>query len=87
VKPIAIAAREGGPFVPLTPETVADRTYPLIRDAYVYLNRAPGRPMDPKVKEFLRFVLSREGQQIIADTDMYYPLTAAALREQLKKLD
>jgi phosphate transport system substrate-binding protein len=87
VKPIAIAAREGGPFVPLTPETVANRTYPLIRDAYVYLNRAPGRPMDPKVREFLRFVLSREGQQIIADTDMYYPLTAAALREQLKKLD
>lgn len=87
VKPIAIAANEGGPFVPLTPETVANRTYPLVRDAYVYLNRAPGKPMEPKVREFLRFVLSREGQQIIADTDMYYPLTAAALREQLKKLN
>jgi len=39
------------------------------------------------VREFLRFVLSREGQQIIADTDMYYPLTASMLREQLKRLD
>jgi len=87
VKALAIAAKEGGPYVPMTPETVSNRTYPLIRDAFVYVNRAPGRPMDPKAKEFLRFVLSREGQQIIANTDMYYPLTAAALREQLKKLD
>ena len=62
-------------------------TYPLIRDAYVYVNRAPRRPMEPKVREFLRFALSREGQQIIANTDMYYPLTAAELRAQLKKLD
>jgi phosphate transport system substrate-binding protein len=87
VKALALAANEGGPYVPMTAQTVANRTYPLIRDAYVYVNRAPGRPMDPKVKEFLRFVLSREGQQIIADTDMYYPLTAEALREQLKRLD
>lgn len=87
VKALAIAAKEGGPYVPMTPETVANRTYPLVRDAYVYINRVPGQPMDPKVKEFLRFVLSRDGQQIIADADMYYPLTAEALREQLKKLD
>ena len=87
VKQIALAFDERGPYVPMTPETVANRTYPLVRDAYVYVNRAPGRPMDPKVKEFLRFVLSREGQEIIASTDMYYPLTTAALREQLKRLD
>jgi phosphate transport system substrate-binding protein len=71
----------------MTPATVANRTYPLVRDAYIYVNRAPGRPMDPKTREFLRFVLSREGQQIIANTDMYYPLTADALREQLRRLD
>ena len=87
VKALAIAAREGGPYVPMTAETVANRTYPLVRDAFVYINRAPGRPIDPKVKEFLRFVLSREGQQIIADTDMYNPLTVDELRRQLKKLD
>src|SRR5260370_741546 len=80
-------ARGTGPYVPMTAETVANRTYPLVRDAYVYVNRTPGRAMDPKVKEFLRFVLSREGQEIIANTDMYYPLTAAALSEQLKRLE
>lgn len=87
VRALAIAAKEGGPYVPMRAETVANRSYPLVRDAYVYLNRAPGRPMDPKVREFLRFVLSREGQQIIADGDMYYPLTAEELRKQFKKLD
>ncbi len=87
VKQIAIAANDGGPFVAMTPETVANRTYPLIRDAYIYVNRAPGRVMDPKVREFLRFVLSREGQEVIANTDMYYPLTGEALREQLKRLE
>jgi phosphate transport system substrate-binding protein len=87
VRQLAIAAKEGGPYVAMTPATVANRTYPLVRDAYIYVNRAPGRPMDPKTREFLRFVLSREGQQIIANTDMYYPLTPDALREQLKRLD
>ena len=47
----------------------------------------PSRPMDPRVREFLRFVLSREGQQIIAHTGFFYPLTADYLKEQLKKLD
>ena len=87
VKQIALAFDEKGPYVPMTAETVANRSYPLVRSAYVYVNRVPGRPMDPKVREFLRFVLSREGQQIIADTDMYYALTADELREQLKRLE
>jgi len=87
VKALAIAAKDGGAYVPMTAETVANRTYPLVRDGFVYINRAPGRPIDPKVKEFLRFVLSREGQQIIANGDMYNPLTADELRRQLTKLD
>src|SRR5262249_9690404 len=64
LKVLAVAAHEGGPYIPLTPETVKNRTYPLKRDAFVYVNRAPGQPLDPKAKEFLRFVLSREGQSI-----------------------
>jgi phosphate transport system substrate-binding protein len=87
VKVLAIAAQDGGPYIPYTPETVSNHTYPLVRDAYFYVNREPGRPMDPQVREFLRFVLSREGQQIIAHTGFFYPLTADSLREQLKKLD
>jgi phosphate transport system substrate-binding protein len=87
LKVLAVAEHEGGPYVALTPENVKNRTYPLKRDAFVYVNRAPGQPLDPKAKEFLRFVLSREGQEIIAGAGQYYPLTPDYLREQLKKLD
>ncbi len=87
LKVLKVAPRGGGPAVALTPDNVANRTYPLIRDAYFYVNRAPGRPLDPRAREFMRFVLSREGQEIMARVGYYYPLPAAYLKEQLKKLD
>lgn len=73
--------------VPFTPENVANRTYPMIRDGYFYVSKAPGQPLDPKVREFMRYVLSREGQEIIARVGYYYPLNAAYLAEQRRKLD
>jgi phosphate transport system substrate-binding protein len=87
VKVLRISRHKGEPAVTLTPENVANRSYPLIRDAYFYLNKEPGRPLDPRAREFMRFVLSREGQEIIARMGYYYPLPADYLREQLKKLD
>ncbi len=87
VKVLRIVPRSGGPAVALTPDNVANRTYPLIRDAYFYVNKPPGRPLDPRAREFMRFVLSREGQEIIAKVGYYYPLPAAYLKEQLQKLD
>jgi len=87
LKVLAISRHKGEPAVALTPANVANRTYPLIRDAYFYVNKEPGRPLDPRAREFMRFVLSREGQEIIARMGYYYPLPADYLREQLKKLD
>jgi len=87
LKVLKIVPRSGGAAVAFTPDNVANRTYPLIRDAYFYVNKAPGQPLDPKVREFMRFVLSREGQEIIAKVGYYYPLKADYLKEQLKKLD
>ncbi|MDT5158018.1 MAG: phosphate transport system substrate-binding protein [Acidobacteriota bacterium] len=87
LKPIALAARDGGPYVEPTKENFQNRSYPLARSIYVYLNRAPGQPLDPKVKEFLRYVLSREGQEAVEREGKYLPLTAAVVREQLKKLE
>jgi phosphate transport system substrate-binding protein len=87
VKALPLSQTESDSAVPLTADTVANRSYPLTRDAYIYVNRAPGRPLDPKVREFLRFILSREGQQIIAKAGIYSPLPAAVIREQLAKLD
>jgi phosphate transport system substrate-binding protein len=86
-KTLAIAERQGASAVPLTIETVQNRTYPMLLEVYYYLDREPGKPVDPKLKEFLRFALSREGQEAIAKDGKYLPLTKAAVDEQLKKLE
>lgn len=87
IRAVPIAAKDGSPYVALTPETDANRTYPLVRDAYIYINKFPGKPVDPKVREFLRFILSREGQEIVASVGSYFPLTPEYLEAQLKKLE
>ena len=86
-KPVALAAREGGPSIELTLDNVQSRTYPLTRDIFYYLKREKGKPVDPKLKEFLRYILSREGQELLMEDGKYLPLTAEAAREQLKKLE
>jgi phosphate transport system substrate-binding protein len=87
VKTVALARAGGGPFIAPTLETVQDRSYPLTREVYYYANRAPGKTIDPLVKEYLRFVLSRDGQQAVQRDGKYLPLTAAVVGEQLRKLD
>jgi phosphate transport system substrate-binding protein len=86
-KALAIAAKDGGPYVPLTLETVRERNYPLIGETFFYVNRKPGTPLDPKVRELIRYILSRQGQQAVARDGKYLPLTASALQEQRRKLD
>jgi phosphate transport system substrate-binding protein len=87
VKPVAIASRDGGAYVMPSKQSFQDRTYPLVRSIYIFLNRPPGKPLDPKLKEFLRYVLSREGQETVDRNGSYLPLSAAVVREQLQKLD
>ena len=60
VEPKQAAAGTGGPYIEYTPENVANRTYPLTGDAYFSVNREPARPLNPKLREFMRIVLSRE---------------------------
>ena len=86
VKPLAIAAINAGPFVPPTRETMYRRTYPLSNAVYIYINRPPGTPISPRLKEFLVYILSREGQQDVVDDGMYLPLNPEAAREQREKL-
>ena len=87
VKLVAIGVGEEGPFIEATPQNVANRTYPLTRSVWLYVNREPGKKLDPKVGEFLHFVLSREGQALVKLEGDYSPLTANVAREELGKLD
>jgi len=65
-----------------TLETVQARTYPLTREVYYYAVRKPGEQMNPLVEEYLRFVLSREGQEAVQRDGKYLPMTAEFVREQ-----
>src|SRR5258708_17382453 len=65
LKPLALAARDGGSYIEPSRENFQSRTYPLTRSIYIYLNRAPSRPLDSKSKEFLRYILSRAGQEAV----------------------
>jgi phosphate transport system substrate-binding protein len=87
VKPIALAFEEGDGYWQATTGNLVRRRYPLTRLISVYVNRANGRPIEPKVKEFLRYILSREGQESVARDGGYLPLAPEAVGEQLRQLD
>jgi phosphate transport system substrate-binding protein len=62
--------------------------YPYDRYLYIYVRRPVGEPFDPLVKEYLRMVLSRQGQQVIARDDKgYLPLSLKEVNEELAKLE
>ena len=68
-------------------DLIADR-YPYERDLYIYIRREPGTPLNPVVKEYMRLVLSRQGQEAIAqDAKGYLPLNAEDVKLELEKLD
>ena len=87
VKLIAIARGDGDSFIEATPQNVASGAYPFTRFVWLYVNRAPGTPLDPKVAELLRFILSREGQALVTREGDYFPLPAKTAREELAKLE
>ncbi len=87
VKPLALAAVDGGPYYEATNENLIQRRYPLTRAALIYVNRLPGQPLNPNVKEFLRYVLSEEGQRDVMREKDFLPLSEAVVREELKKLE
>lgn len=87
IKPLAIAPRGGGDYVQPSRVTLQNRSYPLTRSIYIYLNRKPGTPLEPRIKEFLRFTLSREGQEIVMQEGGFLPLTADIAAAQRARLD
>jgi phosphate transport system substrate-binding protein len=71
---------EGGSFVEPDYEHCVSGDYPLARFLYVYVNKKPGQPMDKLTHEFLLFVTSKEGQEIVVK-DGYFPLPKEASDE------
>ncbi len=86
VKVLPLAAAADGPYELPTAATIAGRTYPLARVITMVLNRAPGKPIAAGAQEFLRYVLSGEGQAVVAREGSYIPLASADATKQLAHL-
>lgn len=77
-KTLAIAETDAGPWYRGTHDEVAGRVYPLTRTIYFSVNAADSHALRPALREFLQFVVSREGQQVFTQgPEKYLPLTAA----------
>ncbi len=86
VRTVPLAEADGGAFSSGSYEDVVSGAYPLARYLYVYVNRAPGKPLDPLLKEFLKLVLSKEGQEVVVK-DGYLPLPPNIVQQELAKLE
>lgn len=85
-KAVALAAAPSTPYVLPTRESIAQRRYPLVRDLQAYVDRAPGKPLAPALREFIAFLLSQPGQQAIIKDGGYFalpPQEAARIKESL----
>jgi phosphate transport system substrate-binding protein len=85
VKALKVSAGANDEAFSTDPANVYSGKYPLSRYLYVYVNKAPNRPLDPLVREFLTFVLSREGQEIVVK-DGYLPITHEVAQQDLAVL-
>lgn len=85
VKALALSEGEGAEHVAATAENAISGTYPLSRFLYVYVNKKPGTSLAPLELEFLKMVLSKSGQEIVAK-DGYIPVSASVVSRELRKL-
>ncbi len=85
VRAVPLAKKEGKDFVAATPENAVNKTYPLSRFLYIYVNKAPNKPLPPLEREFIKMVLSKTGQKVVIK-DGYIPLTGKVAEKELAKV-
>ena len=85
VRAVPIAGKQGGKCVEATADNAYSGDYALARFLFVYVNRAPGKPLDPLTREFMKLVLSKDGQEVVVK-DGYFPIPASVAKEELAKI-
>ncbi len=85
VRAVPLAEKEGAQCVVATADNAYSGVYPLARFLFVYVNKAPGKPIDPLTREFVKLVLSKEGQEVVIK-DGYFPIPASVAKEELNKI-
>jgi phosphate transport system substrate-binding protein len=87
VKPLDLSRGTNQRFWGPTRRDAYLRRYPLTRFTIAALDRAPGQPVDPKLREFLRYILSRDGMKAVVEDGAYLPLNPRQVEVELKKLE
>ncbi|WP_197473692.1 PstS family phosphate ABC transporter substrate-binding protein, partial [Oleiphilus sp. HI0066] len=78
-------AKKGDKYVEANAANAVTGAYPLSRFLYVYVNKAPNKALDPTTAEFLKLVMSKQGQEVVVK-DGYVPLPAKVVERQFKEL-
>jgi len=82
VRAVPLTKKAGTPFVEATPDNAINKTYPLARFLYIYVNKRPNKPLAPLEREFIKLVLSKVGQQVVVK-DGYIPLPIKAAEKSM----
>ena len=85
VRALPLSKKTGEPFVEAEPKNAIDGSYPLARVLYFYVNKRPNQPLAPLEREFVKLVLSKQGQEVVVK-DGYVPLPAALAAKALKDM-
>ncbi len=85
VRAVPLAEKEGARCYEADPDNAYAGAYPLARFLYVYVNKAPGKPLDPVTLEFVKLMLSKDGQEVVIK-DGYFPIPATIAKEELNKI-
>jgi phosphate transport system substrate-binding protein len=86
VRAVPIAEKEGAACVEATADNSYSGTYPLARFLYVYINKPPGKSLDPLTHEFVKLMVSKEGQEVVVK-DGYFPIPASIAKEETGKVN
>jgi phosphate transport system substrate-binding protein len=85
VRAVPLAEKEGATCVEATADNAYSGSFPLARFLYVYINKAPTKSLDPLTREFVKLMVSKEGQQVVVK-DGYFPIPASIAKEELSKV-
>jgi phosphate transport system substrate-binding protein len=86
VRAVPIAEKEGAACVEATADNAYAGTYALARFLYVYINKPPGKALDPLTQEFVKLMVSKEGQEVVLK-DGYFPIPASIAKEEATKVN
>ncbi len=85
VRPVPVAEKAGAACVEATADNAYAGKYPLSRFLFIYVNKAPGKPLDPLTREFAKLVLSKEGQEVVIK-DGFFPIPNSVAKDELGKI-